>query len=99
AHRHLHSFPTRRSSDLEDVVLTIATIDERELPGLARLPTRRVEDEAGGAVPVVTHLPACHFVLLDVFVSEEAVVWHSARVSRARSEEHTSELQSQSNLV
>src|ERR1051325_1562204 len=64
----------------EDVVGTIPTIDERELPGLAGLPTRRVQDEATGAIPVVTHLATGRFVLLDVLVAKEAVIRHAARL-------------------
>src|SRR6266516_6180005 len=68
----------------DDVVITVPTIDERELPGLAGLPTGRVQDEAVGAIPVVTHLAARRFVLPDVLVTKEAVVRHAVRVPRPR---------------
>src|SRR5438270_5559125 len=61
-HRHLHSFPTRRSSDLEPT-------------SRSRRSGRRCCPSRTGASPA------------------------RARWARTRSEEHTSELQSQSNLV
>src|SRR5207249_9460021 len=69
----------------EDVVIPVATIDERELPRRAGLPTRRMQDEAGRVIPVMTDLAARRFILADVFVTKEAVVSHVARVSRPRS--------------
>src|SRR5438270_13026164 len=70
-HRALHSFPTRRSSDLATAFTRrpVAESRFRHLRGL----------------PVLVH-----------GVSRRA--W-GLRLRRARSEEHTSELQSQSNLV
>src|SRR5207245_3594304 len=69
----------------EDVVIPVATIDERKLPRRAGLPTRRMQDETGRVVPVMTDLAARRFVLADVLVTKEAVVSHVARVSRPRS--------------
>src|SRR5262249_11388518 len=66
----------------EDVVVAVPTVDERVLPGLARLPAGRVQDEAGRPVPVVTHLAARRFVPADVLVTKEAVVWHARRLPR-----------------
>src|SRR5438093_4082020 len=74
--------PTLRCHD--DVVLTVPTIDERELPDLTGLPTGRVQDETVHAIPVVTHFAARRFVLPDVLVTKEAVVRHAARVPRPR---------------
>src|SRR5205085_11809309 len=65
-HRDLHSFPTRRSSDL-----TPSPIPSP--PTTTRLPRL-----------LLRHVPGDDFV---------------HRLARVRSEEHTSELQSQSNLV
>src|SRR5206468_10360336 len=82
APRHLHSFPTRRSSDL-------AIRDGREhpphdLPG-ARLGHVRHDVHVLGSCDLADHL----FVRLD----------HAVDHVLARSEEHTSELQSRSDLV
>src|SRR5207253_8255517 len=83
AHRPLHSFPTRRSSDLErrQQVIEHATPslgswplgEEREHP-LQRDPARRLEQH-------------------DLVAPERG------RELRTRSEEHTSELQSRGHLV
>src|SRR5438270_7837291 len=70
-HPHLHSFPTRRSSDLDRLLLIVAhqhRIDAHT-PGQKLLQPKHVPKQKLG---------------------------HHAR---QRSEEHTSELQSQSNLV
>src|SRR5882724_7627466 len=69
----------------DDVVVAVPTVDERELPGLAGLPGRRVKDEAVRAVPVVPHLAAGGLVLSDVLVAKQTVVRHAARVPRPRS--------------
>src|SRR5688572_31494437 len=69
AHRDLHSFPTRRSSDLE-------ARSHSDRPGLSARPGR-------GRHPIERH----------------PFQRHDARPPCPRSEEHTSELQSQSNLV
>src|SRR5205085_11417957 len=94
-HRVLHSFPTRRSSDLEsaagrkrEVVFSLESSPELPLP--ATLFNRR--NLTGSWQPSVNQVCGisanhrwrrCYFRTMD---SE-------------RSEEHTSELQSQSNLV
>src|SRR5438477_6863875 len=54
----------------DDVVIAVPTVDERELPGLAGLPGRRVQDEAVRAIPVVPHLAAGGLVLSDVLVAK-----------------------------
>src|SRR5205807_10257282 len=64
-HRDLHSFPTRRSSDL------------------------RTDAQTHGRTDAQTHRETrCHHA-----------AWNAARCVCARSEEHTSELQSPCNLV
>src|SRR5205085_10353148 len=82
-HRHLHSFPTRRSSDLPP----------RRWPraGSARQRrNRRTADWKPAALPpaFAAHCEPCR----DTPAS-------SRHAPAQRSEEHTSELQSQSNLV
>src|SRR5205085_11958009 len=97
--RVLHSFPTRRSSDLCLDGEAAADVD-----GVQRIADffqlAIFEDEAAKLAPViggvfdagvdeeVQHLQRCFLALLDLFFVE--------RIDR--SEEHTSELQSQSNL-
>src|SRR5437667_10009082 len=54
----------------DDEVIAVPTVDERELPGLAGLPGRRVKDENVRAVPVVPHLAAGRLVLPDVLVAK-----------------------------
>src|SRR5205085_11264729 len=73
AHRDLHSFPTRRSSDLNRPVLLI-------------------EDHDPVVVEALGHEGAD-------FQVEPAQIDRAAALPGSRSEEHTSELQSQSNLV
>src|SRR5205085_10152069 len=75
--RHLHSFPTRRSSDLLNG--QVALVDFREAN-----PPRLV----GGNLSVLQPVAAGILIKIDAGVG-----------SLIRSEEHTSELQSQSNLV
>src|SRR5205085_4406042 len=92
--RDLHSFPTRRSSDLfrlsvEDRPGALAHVAEeladREI-SIARLLQHQNGD--GAALHVVTHQARAGAL-------EDAL----AALGELRSEEHTSELQSQSNLV
>src|SRR5205085_9333448 len=92
--RHLHSFPTRRSSDLHAAALPLDVLRVRreidavvgargaELERLVRSEDRAV----AGAAHVVLGAAA------------DVVAAHGSDAG-VRSEEHTSELQSQSNLV
>src|SRR5688572_32696859 len=90
--RALHSFPTRRSSDLGAGLDEAATV----LPVVALVFESKAEQEQQvvevprGAAVSETHAQAvchCHHASTD------------CRGRAGRSEEHTSELQSQSNLV
>src|SRR5690606_41980430 len=97
--RDLPSFPTRRSSDLEDFLLSMEGIKEAGVTGR--------EDEEWGQVPIA-------FVVSEKAWTEEELraycEQHLARfkvprkfyfcesLPRNRSEEHTSELQSRENL-
>src|SRR5205085_10367398 len=92
-HRDLHSFPTRRSSDLElsveqaplGVELLVGPGDGELVPHETR--ARETEDLAQvGLRPHGAELAG-------------ARADHGDGLVRQRSEEHTSELQSQSNLV
>src|SRR5690625_6576343 len=77
-HRGLHSFPTRRSSDLED--------------GLADVQIEMVSARTGDGVDRLRSL-------LAEVIAGESVAARTARDEVARSEEHTSELQSRGHLV
>src|SRR5690606_42049880 len=87
AHRDLHSFPTRRSSDLS--VLLQAPL----IPTVARWLGVEVEGDQIPYYPSRVFLPE---VSTESRVVELQVLPHSAL---PRSEEHTSELQSRENLV
>src|SRR5690606_40427104 len=85
AYRYLDSFPTRRSSDLNRYRTDDTTPSMVESIGLA--PTRHT-DAHGTGVPRWT----CSF-------SAHRPEYPPGRATSARSEEHTSELQSRENLV
>src|SRR5206468_13081649 len=93
AHRALHSFPTRRSSDLarSNCPLLLRVLDDfsiasMPLPRGQSLMTHRIISDAVGAKKMRLRLPAPP---------------QNRRCIQAkkRSEEHTSELQSRSDLV
>src|SRR5205085_12192634 len=83
-HPDLHSFPTRRSSDLLALAVPAWLRGNRPHPA-SDAPA------VGGSVPTGTF--ALHAEPAD------AVIYQDDRRIGLRSEEHTSELQSQSNLV
>src|SRR5205085_9806100 len=87
ARRHplrLHSFPTRRSSDL------LAAASSARWRRLVRMVSECTRSACATLVP---NLSVCTSMMTSEEMSSSAV-----RFAR-RSEEHTSELQSQSNLV
>src|SRR5205807_8862609 len=87
-HRHLHSFPTRRSSDLANSHGLDSPISEKEV----QLTLRRVPNKSPGCDSVHNiMLKQAAPILIPIFT----------RIFNAcfRSEEHTSELQSPCNLV
>src|SRR5205085_12455292 len=89
--RALHSFPTRRSSDLMHDALT-------GLPNRAFLQRRlaaALDDVCDGRSPGA----AIMILDLDGFKEVNDTLGHQQGDLLLRSEEHTSELQSQSNLV
>src|SRR5205085_8193458 len=90
--RSLHSFPTRRSSDLGGA-------DNLSTYRAKRSPDRTPEPMGGTVTPApvlgrlfVVHKHAARRLHFDLRLEMDGVL-------RSRSEEHTSELQSQSNLV
>src|SRR5205085_9819003 len=88
--RDLHSFPTRRSSDLreqKDIITAIGNFSDRVvvMSELARDILTSVYAVPNERVAIIPHgVPDMPFGMI---------------ATRSRSEEHTSELQSQSNLV
>src|SRR5690606_40510848 len=94
--RALHSFPTRRSSDLLDVVETERLVHARVDLVLRDLPLLAVC--AGKRVPGDRLLPEpkdLREAVLDAVGDERRSVVRLAAVeAQGRSEEHTSELQS-----
>src|SRR5205807_9765235 len=91
AHRALHSFPTRRSSDLRRVRAHVGP-DHRQCCD---------REEEGEAEPArrASERPANEQVAAQPVAEREALEDGRVRVEGLRSEEHTSELQSPCNLV
>src|SRR5205085_12212132 len=96
-HRALHSFPTRRSSDLgkmqigENDILIVVDVQNDFLPGGSLAVPKGDE--------VIAPINALAKKFAHVIMTQD---WHTlshASFASTRSEEHTSELQSQSNLV
>src|SRR5205085_10772051 len=93
-HPHLHSFPTRRSSDL---LARVATSDVARNTKAAN-PARTAHLGYKGCAVCVAN----NFKYIRVASCADtcrAAAQHAARAAGLRSEEHTSELQSQSKLV
>src|SRR5690606_41426290 len=90
--RCLHSFPTRRSSDLEDVLGPAGHF--RLDPGFVELGVEDLDDlfDVLLTIGALGGEPACNaLVVLRIEVTKAQIL--------ERSEEHTSELQSRENLV
>src|SRR5207302_2869983 len=97
-HRDLHSFPTRRSSDLEGAARLGVSLTFVIARGDPYTELRRVADEMrADAVVVGASTQAGHRWIGSLAVRlVKAGRWP---VTVVRSEEHTSELQSRENLV
>src|SRR5205085_4627961 len=98
-HRYLHSFPTRRSSDLGDTERALALAMQAE----DAAQHRKLNDFLA-CVQLARGFAWCSagrhdnaFVALRRLFDPDDPAFHLRE--RFRSEEHTSELQSQSNLV
>src|SRR5690242_21455083 len=91
-HRDLHSFPTRRSSDLLDSVDGAGNGDQTVRPASQKSPSERGSAEGEPAEPPVTSVA-------DERPDPEAGQREASGIGHYRSEEHTSELQSHVNLV
>src|SRR5207248_9140316 len=83
-HRHLHSFPTRRSSDLAVITLLGMFLNAPVLAQIGANVGGIVTDNSGAVLPGVT-----------ITITNTA----TGRTQALRSEEHTSELQSPYDLV
>src|SRR5205085_10561905 len=91
-HRELHSFPTRRSSDLGNHTFTH--------PLLTVKSKKRICEEITKCRAVLTDAVGEHSNLFrPPWGGRRPSVFRLVRQLGLRSEEHTSELQSQSNLV
>src|SRR5207253_6328503 len=88
-HPYLHSFPTRRSSDLR---YTSCSPLHHKLPG-RRAPRRRPHPQNERGKDARKGLVSAQVLLCAWLRLARAGAWHS------RSEEHTSELQSRGHLV
>src|SRR5690606_41413659 len=88
AHRNLHSFPTRRSSDL----IHFDVMDNHYVPNLSVGPMVCEAVRPHVTIPIDVHLMVSP---VDRIVGDFA----RAGANLIRSEEHTSELQSRENLV
>src|SRR5688572_213081 len=95
--RDLHSFPTRRSSDLglppERQTIIVALVGEilniaETLDQCLAFACRRIDNFDAGFIAVPCHIRQCFTIVKPAQITYIT-----------RSEEHTSELQSQSNLV
>src|SRR5690606_41790386 len=92
SHRHLHSFPTRRSSDLQQVAGGAAEVSSgvaQVADGVAPLEAG-AQDLAAGAEQLKTGSATLQAGIVRLAPGIQQYV---------RSEEHTSELQSRENLV
>src|SRR5206468_12758432 len=97
-HRDLHSFPTRRSSDLPGRILTDRLLGGLEASGLSR---EQYVAQLGAEIPIGRVGTPEEFANVVVFLASEraSYVTGTAVQVDGRSEEHTSELQSRSDLV
>src|SRR5207302_10519562 len=99
AHRHLHSFPTRRSSDL----FLYALGQAQRMQGDCRAAAAsyraylRTSPPERSAAPARENLKRCEALVAATPAAPVPVVPTAPAV--VRSEEHTSELQSRENLV
>src|SRR5690606_40361395 len=95
-HLHLHSFPTRRSSDLDADVRHIRTPCVSSRTGWHKPDRYTATLRKAGLLAGARHTGAD---LAGHPGAADAAVAHRVLVQVLRSEEHTSELQSRENLV
>src|SRR5690606_41476784 len=97
--RYLHSFPTRRSSDLMHPQKPVGIRTIAPPPARARYHHLLMELEMELEVYHTVRLAVPPTVCRTVRLTVESLSAKVFRVTRRRSEEHTSELQSRENLV
>src|SRR5207248_10960278 len=88
-HRHLPSFPTRRSSDLADLRRLKRDTTSGKVPVGNASPTRRLR----------VRWPSIAIAVAVLILVAAAMWWTKSLLQQGRSEEHTSELQSPYDLV
>src|SRR5690606_40632607 len=91
--RALHSFPTRRSSDLAAGCSLHAKVDASLSYGTTRIVVGQITSQAIGVIAATIIARA------RVAVEKAVLPFRVLVVAGDRSEEHTSELQSRENLV
>src|SRR5205085_11570633 len=94
AHRHLHSFPTRRSSDLGTLSTDISVIPSTAWGTLAADVITPTGYPLGLTTTAMTFTVNSGSGNIGAYAANDLICFGGQR-----SEEHTSELQSQSNLV
>src|SRR5690606_42146845 len=96
-HRYLHSFPTRRSSDLMEVI-SLVRVDGKLVDRTHRIGLRSSDFSGRHSIRVAMFSPSC-IMILSRLSSRSLSSSQSIKSVTMRSEEHTSELQSRENLV
>src|SRR5690606_40585798 len=96
-HAALLSFPTRRSSDLGRPVDILYHIQAGA--GATAFFGAESLVHLQAAVFLHTDTPRCHITHCHLDTGQMTVLRHRSKMLTARSEEHTSELQSRENLV
>src|SRR5690606_42136789 len=93
---HLHSFPTRRSSDLGRFTYWLLLLQQDMISSI--YPLRTITTMSSSVPgPASSRVPAADFI--DVELTYDGRHTDERQASALRSEEHTSELQSRENLV
>src|SRR5690606_41532073 len=99
ARPHLHSSPTRRSSDLALIAAERAEMVHGKVIDCTSPAAEIVPPPHGTRPPFVTCIAPLDAVLQTRGIVRMAWLVEAALFRAARSEEHTSELQSRENLV
>src|SRR5205823_12729709 len=95
-HRSLHSFPTRRSSDLQDVQRWLVIVAEQTMRMAGEAVARQARIENGDLAAGAAELQGAGETGKAAADDDDVIHGDGLRV---RSEEHTSELQSLAYLV
>src|SRR5690606_41731166 len=98
-HRHLRSFPTRRSSDLGLLEIAAYVPGKEHVEGVAKVYKLSSNETPLGPSPQAIEAYRYCAENLSVYPDGQALALRQAIAESQRSEEHTSELQSRENLV